>query len=130
MIESFWPDVAGPVEVSLAEGPYDFFTRNLVAVLVQQRFRDDYVVAGWIAVTRDVFAEGADWKLMVADALERIFRPWAWPDKNIMPTMDLFPRTARMLAHLSPPRVRSRLASARSFVVEGWRARHEGEPPR
>lgn len=114
----------------VSEGPYDFFARNLVAIVVEQTFRPDYIVAGWIAVTRDVFAEGADWKLMVADALERIFRPWAWPDENIMPTMDLFPRSTWVLAHLSPPRVRSRLADARSFVVEGWRARHEGEPPR
>lgn len=129
MIESFWPDVAGPVEVSVVNGPVDFFVRNLFVVLFEQRFRPDYVVAGWVTVPR-VERYGEYSMPVLAWTVEHIFRPWAWPDENIMPTMDLFPRSTWVLAHLSPPRVRSRLASARSFVVEGWRARHEGEPPR
>lgn len=109
-----FPDLPGDWTVKIG-APADYFVRNLEVVLLEQDLGRHGRRAGWLALSPQQFADLEPDGDRLLDALEhsldRIFRPWRYPDPD-WPELVLWRRLRRL----------ERAASARWHRIY-WRAR-------
>ena len=75
------------------------------AVRFDQSFASGRKVVGYLPVTPELLADAAAYQGVLDAQLDRVFRPWRYPDRNPFPVIDLFPRWTRItrwLQRLSP----------------------------
>lgn len=91
-----WPDLSGRLTLRTSDVHADFFTRNQVAVLVEQDLRPQGPMrAGLVPLPRAVLDDPAfDLGELLRASLDHVFRPWRFPDPDPFPKpmTVLFPR--------------------------------------
>lgn len=91
-----------PGEVIFDVGiPLELFTQDFVAVRATHTIKPSgfqprvYKMAAWIPVSADFMREVEDWRRFANERLDRLIRPWAYPDRRVLPIFELFPRLSR-----------------------------------
>lgn len=98
----YWPDVAGPLEFRIIPpNSGEWFTRNIGAVLL---FEQPGIVTAWEFLPASIDPDRVTLEVIrgALHRLEPIFRPWATPDPNPIPELDLFPKITRLLERIRP----------------------------
>lgn len=104
----YWPGVSERVVTD------EIHDRDIV--LVEQRL-PTRKIAGWVPVSPGVLGDAVATRTIVESGLDRIFRPWRYPDGNPMPSIDLFPWASRIARRLRG--ARSRTAAAVDVLRHG-----------
>lgn len=93
MTAEAWPDLSGTIEVEL--GPTDL--RADATVVLATQSLASRKVRGHMLIPNELLADTAIPVGSVLQAsLDRVFRPWRYPDPNPFPIIDLFPRFTRL----------------------------------
>lgn len=108
-----WPDVPGPFTLHRSDSA-DFFSPGPdVVLLLEQDLGDGEKRAGWLRLTPEALEDlGSDAERLAdflrRSHLEKIFRPWAFPDEIFF--LDNFDPTPRLSRWIHRARFAKRLA--------------------
>lgn len=102
--------LAGTIRVSFSDHHADFFTRDMVAVLIEQDLRPVAArYAAWFPARRDDLATAGILdaigtrtylKFQAQEAIDRFLRPWTRPDDRGWPEEIVLSRTLHVLGGL------------------------------
>lgn len=87
------------VEIRVSDQHADAFIPNQAVVLAEVPFGARRL-AGWVPVSRAVLDDAVLLHQVVDIGMDRVFRPWRYPDRNPFPTFEPFPRLARVATAL------------------------------